>query len=403
MKRINPNIRSLSLSVVLLSSLVGLWHIANSSAQKQSEPQGKWKVKVTGPKDPRVEANPMTAAEASEYTIENQIPAHLPLKVELLNLDKEPLLANIEVKVTNTSTKPIYFLDLTLYLPDFKLPEGPPLGFNFRYGRINLTNFSESLTAEDKSIKPGESFSFKISAERVAAFERRMARISRSQSDIRRIYLFFNELNFGDGTGFTSIGGIPVPSTTPDELPKCRDQLKSKQNTADTPADECCPGTPCSKLVTGFFSCQCPDPNDPNQGYSGRTTHTTSCTDPGGICATSVPLPIDVECNFGGSIFGCQEFTRLPYCTYDWQLCRWNCPSAGSLCTTPGWNGSCPPATVPDPITGLCCATVAGEGATAPVRSRPRVVASFRSRLWFALIVFAKARFCLTSKATDSI
>jgi hypothetical protein len=266
---------------VILTGFVGLWHIASSSAQKQ-EPtsQGKWKVKNTGPKDPRAEANPMTAAEASAYTIENQIPAHLPLKVELLNLDKEPLLANIEVKVTNTSKKPIYFLELAITLPDFSLPQGAPLGYVFQYGRSDLATFKEPANSEDKPINPNESYVFKVTGEMLSIFEEQMTQINHTQSEVRRVYLFFAQLNFGDKTGFLSNAGTPIPNVTSTGPAKCRDGTKAgTQSDSQSPKDICCPGTPCSKLVAGRFNCQCPDPINPNRTYAGFTTHTTSCSD----------------------------------------------------------------------------------------------------------------------------
>jgi hypothetical protein len=195
---------------MLLTSFVGIWHIASGSAQEQNKPS-KWKVKNTGPKDPRSEANPMTAAEASEYTIENQIPSRLPLKVELLNLDKEPLLANIEVKITNTSKKPIYFLEIVISLPDFKLPQGAPLGYILRYGRSGLMAFKEPITPDDRPINPNESHIFKINEDMRSMFEQQIAEINRAQSEIRRVYLFFGQLNFVDITGFYTLGGLPFP------------------------------------------------------------------------------------------------------------------------------------------------------------------------------------------------
>jgi hypothetical protein len=54
---------------VILTGFVGLWHIASSSAQKQ-EPtsQGKWKVKNTGPKDPRPSAQDYSPDIALSYS-----------------------------------------------------------------------------------------------------------------------------------------------------------------------------------------------------------------------------------------------------------------------------------------------------------------------------------------------
>jgi hypothetical protein len=84
-----------------------LWIV--SGIAQSTTPQGPkpaWQVKVVGPRQlsriPRADTSAV-----SERVIENQIPSHIPIKVELKNLENEPLLRNLEVKVTNTSDKPI--------------------------------------------------------------------------------------------------------------------------------------------------------------------------------------------------------------------------------------------------------------------------------------------------------
>ena len=51
-------------------------------------------------------------------------------------------------------------------------------------------------------------------------------------------------------------------------------------------------------------------------------------------------------------------------CTWNTTHCTWFCDYAsGGGCTTPGWDGSCPPGTYPDLSTGLCCGG-SGKGCT---------------------------------------
>ena len=141
-----------------------------------------------------------------ERVIEDQIPRHLPLKIEFENLDLEPLLSNLEIKVTNTSDKPIYYLKLGITLPDVLNSSGQPMIFPLRYGRMDLIDFSEPVRPEDVPLRPGESHVFKTP-------EDYLPKLKSRHSEVRRIFLFFQEINFGDKTGFTTTGGLPVPNT----------------------------------------------------------------------------------------------------------------------------------------------------------------------------------------------
>jgi hypothetical protein len=134
---------------------------------KPSDSQGKeasppWKIKKVGLRRLGVKAKEPDSFDAAERVIEDQAPSHLPIKVEINNLHVEPLLRNVEIKVTNTSSKPIYFLELDILLPDMLSPDGHPTGFPLRYGRTRLIDFQEPLRPEDAPLQPGESFVFKI-------------------------------------------------------------------------------------------------------------------------------------------------------------------------------------------------------------------------------------------------
>jgi hypothetical protein len=200
-----------ALAIGLLSSLGMVLSRAQTKAQ-QSQDLPPWQVKDVGPPSiSKMESYKpdLSASTSTERVIENQLPRHLPIKVELKNLDKEPLLRNLEVKVTNTSHKPIYFLELVIALPDVLFDDGYPAGFSLWYGRTELIEFSEPLQPEDTPIKPGESYVFKIPEKKLGGFESYIAKRNLTHSGIKKVHLFFQHLNFGDGTGFSTTGGRP--------------------------------------------------------------------------------------------------------------------------------------------------------------------------------------------------
>jgi hypothetical protein len=204
----------LGLAFTLCIALLGYIGIVLGTAQttaQQNNALPPWQVRVVGPR--RRELKKPVLPASAERVIENQLPRHVPIKVELKNLDKEPLLRNLEVKVTNVSNKPIYFLRLMIELPDVLAPDGDPIGFPLRYGRMELVHFGEPLRAEDTPIRQGESYVFKISESEMEAFEGHAASVNLTHSEIRRVYLLFGELNFGDGTGFADTGGAPRPNS----------------------------------------------------------------------------------------------------------------------------------------------------------------------------------------------
>lgn len=204
---------------VLLLLLLGLSRsirIISSLAQtRTTSPQAQgflpWEVKKVGAKRLDIKARQPDLLPAQRI-IEDQIPKHLPIKVELKNLELEPLLRNVEVKVTNTSSKPIYYLSMSLMLPDVLSSDAYPIGFPSKYGRIDLISFREPLRPEDAPIRPGESYVFRIPETYLKGFDIHASRIKLQQSEIRRVYLLFHLLNFGDQTGFAGTGGTSIPN-----------------------------------------------------------------------------------------------------------------------------------------------------------------------------------------------
>jgi hypothetical protein len=196
-------------AILLSLGLLGLTKFVSSRAQEASPEERTWKVIRVGPKRMDIKANGPDYLE-SERIIEDLIPPGVPINVEIKNLKTSSLLRDIEVKVTNTAKKPIYYLDLGIVLPDNLSQAGYPIGFPLCYGRPELIKFETPLESGDIALQPGDSFVFKIPENNRMAFEKRVAKEKSIQAEVKRVYLMFHYLNFGDKTGFSG-GGSPVP------------------------------------------------------------------------------------------------------------------------------------------------------------------------------------------------
>jgi hypothetical protein len=153
-----------------------------------------------------------------ERQIERTIPAHLPIKVEfkkeekLKDLKNEDWLGDIEVKVTNTGKKPIYYLYIWLFVPDVVTDyqaEARTIGYPLRYGRSELADFSNPVQSDDVPILPDESIVIKVDADLVPSWK--TLHFKGRNVNPRKLKFLFEELNYGDGTGFTGPEGSSVP------------------------------------------------------------------------------------------------------------------------------------------------------------------------------------------------
>lgn len=144
-----------------------------------------------------------------ERDIEDEIPKHLPINVKVKNLNNEKWTSDLEVEVKNTGDKPIYFLMLSLHFVDVKMENGDEIGFPFRYGRSQLYDISNHATPDDVPIKPGETITIKAPAGLSKGWEK--FRVGHKMPHPKKMGITFHALNFGDGTGFHTTGGLPIP------------------------------------------------------------------------------------------------------------------------------------------------------------------------------------------------
>ena len=156
-------------------------------------------------------------AQTQEREFDNQVPAHLPIKVRLKKEKErtvrdptnEKWFRDFELEVTNTGNKPIYYLSLLIVLPGVTIPNGTDeMGFGFKFGRRDLHDIETKAEPDDVAIKPGETYVFNLSETRALSWERFMRR---EKKDAKKLVLVFQLMSFGDGTGFWGNEGMAVP------------------------------------------------------------------------------------------------------------------------------------------------------------------------------------------------
>jgi hypothetical protein len=284
----------------------------------------------------------MAQAGSPKRMLENNIPAHIPIKVQVRNLHHEHWARDLEVEIKNTGDKPIYYLKLLLVMPEVK-ENDESVAFVLRYGRPELLRFSEHPTPDDIPLSPGASCVLKVPESSSKGWE--LAKAHRGKTDPQRISLVFQLLNFGDGTGFGRTDGVPIPFkkssknymreerklsltetdnfrlrsvVSPGTLLQHTSHLSHanflkasllttrdvNSNGLASKPDICCPGSSCVYLVneTGGYNCLC-GPAD--------WVHTASCDDPSAMCGTSVTYYEYCSDDYGNE-YTCPFFSIIP-------------------------------------------------------------------------------------------
>jgi hypothetical protein len=147
-----------------------------------------------------------TSRVQGERVFENAIPENAPIKIKIKKekeksfkeLKNERWVREFELELTNTGDKPIYFVFIDL-ITDIKVG-GDRLVFSLVYGRSELGDIITKAGPDDPSIKPGETYVFKIHPGQVPAWEQSVR--EKGHSDASRINAKLEMLSFGDGTGY---------------------------------------------------------------------------------------------------------------------------------------------------------------------------------------------------------
>ncbi len=317
--------RPLLVLLLTVAISIGFWNssaIAHRSIQTDLDRQ-PWTLKKVGPRYIFEKAQPIDTTQLTEKVFEDQVPIHLPLKIEVQDLDAENLLDNVTVKVTNTSTKPIYYLNLGILIPDVMSTKGHPYGFPLTYGEVDTGPIDYLARPGDVPLLPGESVELKIPVKGVRGFNQDTAGRNIRQSDLRRVFLLFQVLSFGDGTGFAGSGGGAIPNLKADytgggcggggdggkQPPKTNPQfsllpalnkliqhpnqmnfltMRSARYDVMPQSGLCCPGTNCVFARPTTYACNC---------GTGSSYESTGCHDPRSECTR--PIFQDYMCDSG--------------------------------------------------------------------------------------------------------
>jgi hypothetical protein len=109
-------------------------------------------------------------------------------------------MGDLELEITNTGQKPIYEVSILLIVPDNTDPNGLETGYDLRYGRIELVSLTEPLRPDDVPIRPGESAVIKLPEIHIKNWKK--GRTKGNKVNPKKLSLWVQGLNFGDGTGF---------------------------------------------------------------------------------------------------------------------------------------------------------------------------------------------------------
>src|SRR6185369_16993280 len=136
---------------------------------------------------------PLTSSSTgqTERVFENAIPENAPIRIKIKKekeksfkeLKDEKWVREFELELTNIGDKPIFFVYINL-ITDVKIGDSP-LIFALVYGRAELGDIITKAGPDDESIKPGETYVFKIHPGQIQAWEKSVR--EKTQPDALRI------------------------------------------------------------------------------------------------------------------------------------------------------------------------------------------------------------------------
>ena len=143
--------------------------------------------------------------ETKKRILEDKIPKHVPIKIKIKavkekafrDLNNENWHRDFELEVTNTSSKPIYFLRLMFSLPEVISDNGNIVGTSLYYGRPEFVDFDTRPIPSDVPIQPGETYTFRIPDDMQRAWE--TSRIRAKIGNPKRVEILFAQLAFEIG------------------------------------------------------------------------------------------------------------------------------------------------------------------------------------------------------------
>lgn len=154
------------------------------------------------------------APQVARRSFEIRIPSQVPLKVKIktdkeekaLDVNNKNWFRDIEIEVTNTSDKPIYFLSLDVLMPDVLTDTGVITTFPLRYGRPEFYEQDTKPIKSDVPIEPKATYTFVFEEDNRVGYE--AWRAKNKKRDPQKLEVWLSHLSFGDGSGFTSMSAV---------------------------------------------------------------------------------------------------------------------------------------------------------------------------------------------------
>jgi hypothetical protein len=194
-------------------------------------------------------------------------------------------------------------------------------GFPLVYGDIRFIKLEQKAKPEDQYLKPNENYVFTIPRSIWEGFEGYINQTDIPISTVKRVSIYLQEVNFGDGTGFrfgrydsAKSGGQSSLQTKDEKAIVSFSRLESSQSqskralpvsynrasiSSPNSTPQGCPGmTPCGKYEVDFSYCNPPN-NCPRRNYQALPATSNS------PCVRVIPD--SYFCNINGVNFTCQD------------------------------------------------------------------------------------------------
>jgi hypothetical protein len=146
----------------------------------------------------------------------------LPIEVTAIkNFHTAHWMRDLEIELKNISSKAIYEIYVTLFLPDDTNEAGASYAVNLQYGRLDLIHPSQRASTGDKPVLPEETVLMKVGDGLSLGYENHLKKQNVQKASTYRVRMAVLAINFGDGTGFIN-GGIPYPRNADAPKPASR-------------------------------------------------------------------------------------------------------------------------------------------------------------------------------------
>jgi hypothetical protein len=125
---------------------------------------------------------------------------HVPLEVQIRNLQSETWHKDLEIEVKNIFGRPIYFILAYLTFPDERPANSTDeVGTSLHYGKPENISVSHLADPKDEHLEPDEKYVFTLPEPQRSGFE---DRYKRHPELAKNLQFWVALVSFGDGTGW---------------------------------------------------------------------------------------------------------------------------------------------------------------------------------------------------------